>query len=74
MVSQMQQRILGIAMCKLSGSCDDIEGFQSGRKLLEDATKPPHKDAEGLCALADIWRAEDEDQAQELYHRSLQGL
>ena len=65
-------RTLGVALCKLSGSRGDMEGFLSGRKLLEEATKPPHKDPEGLCALADTWRAEDEDQSRKLYRQAFE--
>jgi hypothetical protein len=40
--------------------------------MLEEATKPPHKDPEGLCSLADALRAEDEEQARSLYRQAFE--
>ncbi|HBO43517.1 MAG TPA: hypothetical protein DD670_06220, partial [Planctomycetaceae bacterium] len=66
-------RTLGVALCKhYGGRSGNIENFRSGRTLLEEATGPPHRDPEGLCLLADNWRAEDEDRARKLYRQAFE--
>ena len=65
-------RTLGTAMCKLHGGRIESPGFLDGRRMLEEAAKPPYKDPEALGALADTWRAEDEDRARTLYRQAFE--
>jgi ppGpp synthetase/RelA/SpoT-type nucleotidyltranferase len=69
---QPARRTLGVALCKLSDSRGDREGFLSGRRLLEEATRPPLKDPDGLCALADAWRTDDRQQARKFYRQAFE--
>jgi len=63
-------RNLGIAMCQASkpGS----RQYRSGQKILEEATKPPVEDPEGLRALADTYRHDNENRARSICRRAFE--
>jgi ppGpp synthetase/RelA/SpoT-type nucleotidyltranferase len=65
-------RHLGIALYKISRHRKNKRKLLEGRKLLKTATATPHRDPEGLLALAETWRTEDEDQARKLYRRAFE--
>lgn len=65
-------RNLGIALCRAHVERPGSDGFREGRELLQEATNSPHADPEGLCALAETFRTDDEDRARELYRQAVE--
>lgn len=65
-------RALGIARIRQFAGDPSGADFQAGRRLLETITQPPHRDAEALCALADSWVNEDEEQARQLNRQAFE--